>query len=385
MRIALVVPGGVDPSAEYRVIPALLALIRRLARLHDVQVFALEQQPQPGRWPLLGAEVHNVGAGAPRRRGVQAIRAAHRVRPFDVIHAIWSGSPGLVAVAAARLLARPSLVHVAGGELVALPAIGYGGRLSWKGRLREAAVLRAASAVSAASGPMISALAALGIAARLVPLGVDLESWPPRPPVPRAAGARARLLHVASLNRVKDQPTLLRALAGLRESGIDFELHVAGADTLGGEIQTLAQRLGLGDAVTFHGFLPQRLLRPLVAGSDLLMMSSLHEAGPLVLHEAAALGVPTVGTAVGRIADWAPGAARAVPVGDAAALAREAVALLRDEPLRLRLAHAAYGRAMEENADRTAHDFEALYARLANGSRGAPADGSVTRRNSRNM
>jgi glycosyltransferase involved in cell wall biosynthesis len=203
--------------------------------------------------------------------------------------------------------------------------------------------------------------------------------------VPRAAGARARLLHVASLNRVKDQPTLLRALAALRESGIDFELHVAGADTLGGETQALAQRLGLGDAVTFHGFLPQRLLRPLAAGSDLLMMSSLHEAGPLALHEAAALGVPTVGTAVGRIADWAPAAARAVPVGDFAALAREAAALLRDEPLRLRLAHAAYGRAMEENADRTAHDFEALYARLANGSRGAAADASVTRRNNRNM
>lgn len=385
MRIALVVPGGVDPSAEYRVIPALLALIQRLAQRHDVQVFALEQQPQPGHWSLLGAEVHNVGAVAPRRRAVLAIRAAHRARPFDVIHSIWSGSPGLVAVAAARLLGRPSLVHVAGGELVALPAIGYGGRLSWKGRLREAAVLRAASAVSAASTPMVSALAALGITARFVPLGVDLQGWPPRPPVPRAAGARARLLHVASLNRVKDQPTLLRAMSALREAGLDFELQVAGSDTLGGETQALAQRLGLGDVVTFRGFLPQRLLRPLVAGSDLLLMSSLHEAGPLALYEAAALGVPTVGTAVGRIADWAPGAARAVPVGDAVALAREVAALLADEPLRLQLAQAAHERALQEDADRTAHDFEALYARLASGAAGARTDGSVTRRNSRNM
>jgi hypothetical protein len=32
MRIALVVPGGVDQSGEYRVIPVLLALIGRLAR-----------------------------------------------------------------------------------------------------------------------------------------------------------------------------------------------------------------------------------------------------------------------------------------------------------------------------------------------------------------
>ena len=364
MRIALVVPGGVDPSAEYRVIPALLALIRRLARRHDVQVFALAQQPQPGSWQLLGAQVHNVGARATRMRAVQAIRAAHQARRFDLVHAIWSGSPGLVAVAAARLLGVPSLVHVAGGELVALPAIGYGGRLTWKGRVREAAVLRLATLVSAASGPMIAALAALGVPAQLVTLGVDLDVWPERAPQARAAGARARLVHVASLNRIKDQPTLMQALAALRDSGLDFEMQVAGADTLGGEIQALAQRLGLADRVTFHGFLPQRLLRPLVAASDLLVMSSLHEAGPLVLLEAAALGVPTVGTAVGRIADWAPQAARAVPVGDAAALAREAGALLRDEPLRLRLAHAAGAHAREESAERTAQDFEALYARL---------------------
>ena len=46
MRIALVVPGGVDRTGEYRVIPAIIALLRRLSRLHDVQVFALHQEEQ---------------------------------------------------------------------------------------------------------------------------------------------------------------------------------------------------------------------------------------------------------------------------------------------------------------------------------------------------
>jgi hypothetical protein len=36
MRIALVVPGGVDRSGENRVIPVLLALISRLSVHHDV-------------------------------------------------------------------------------------------------------------------------------------------------------------------------------------------------------------------------------------------------------------------------------------------------------------------------------------------------------------
>jgi glycosyltransferase involved in cell wall biosynthesis len=365
VKIALVVPGGVDASGEYRVIPALLALIRRLARRHDVHVFALRQEAQPGRWELLGAQVRNIGERHTRLRCIGAIRAEHRVRSFDVIQAIWSGAPGLVAVAAGRILGVPSLVHVAGGELVALPAIGYGGRLTWKGRLREAATLRAATQVTAASGPMIEALAGLGISARRVPFGVDLEAWPARQPRPRNALAGARLVHVASLNRVKDQPTLLRALVALRAQGLAFEMHVVGEDTLNGEMQALAERLGLAAAVRFHGFLPQRLLRPLVEAADVMMISSRHEAGPLALHEAAILGVPTVGTAVGQIADWAPHAALAAPVADAQLLARQVAALLRDEELRIRVAHAACALALRENADYTARAFEELYAGLA--------------------
>jgi glycosyltransferase involved in cell wall biosynthesis len=364
MRIGLVVPGGVDPSGEYRVIPALLALIRRLVRHHDVRVFALYQQAQPGRWELLGAPVWNIGTRYTRIRGVRTICAQHRLRPLDVIHAIWSGGPGMVAVAAARILGIPSLVHVAGGELAAVPAIGYGGRLTWKGRVREAAVLRGATQVSAASGPIIATLAALGITAQHVPLGVDLDIWPPRAPLRRSAGQPARLIHVASLNRVKDQPTLLRALAALREWGVDFEMHVVGEDTLGGEIQALAERLGLLGRVRFEGFLPQRSLRPLVEAADVMVMSSRHEAGPLVLHEAAVVGVPTVGTAVGQIADWAPQAALAAPVGEPIMLARQVAALLGDEDLRLRIAHEAWTRATREDADSTARGFESIYESL---------------------
>ena len=364
MRIGLVVPGGVDPSGEYRVIPALLALIRRLVQRHHVRVFALHQQAQPGQWELLGAPVWNIGVPHTHSRGVRTIYAQHRLRPLDVIHAIWSGTPGLIAVAAARILRIPSLVHVAGGELTALPEIGYGGRLTWKGRVREAAVLRGATQVSAASGPMIAALAALGFTAHRVPLGVDLDMWPPRAPVRRTAGRSARLIHVASLNRVKDQPTLLRALAALREWGVDFEMQVVGEDTLGGEIQTLAERLVLLERVRFEGFLPHRALRPLLEAADVMVMSSRHEAGPLALHEAAVVGVPTVGTQVGQIADWAPQAALAAPVGEPIILAKHVAALLGDEDLRLRIAHEAWTRATRENADTTARSFESIYESL---------------------
>src|SRR5690349_4514078 len=61
MRIALVVTGGVDASARDRVVPALLWLIERLARRHDLHVFALHYHRKPMSYPLLGATVHDLG------------------------------------------------------------------------------------------------------------------------------------------------------------------------------------------------------------------------------------------------------------------------------------------------------------------------------------
>ena len=363
MKLALVVPGGVDRTGEFRIIPALLSLIGRLARVHDVHVFALRQEAAAGQWKLCGATIHNVGDGWTRLRAIAAIRAEHHRAPFDLVQAIFSGSCGLVAVATAKCLRLPSLVHIAGGELVALHQIGYGGRQQWKGRLREAVVLRGADAVTAASEPILDSLRELGVGAQRVPLGVDLRAWTPLAPRERN-GKPAHLIHVASLNRVKDQSTLLRALAALAQTGRSFHMDIVGVDTLDGEIEQLARELGLQRHVRFLGFKTQHELRSIMESADLLVMSSLHEAGPLVSLEAAVLGVPTVGTAVGHIAEWAPTAALAVPVGDWAALADAMGQLLDDEERRLSMAWAAQRHAMLEDADYTARMFETLYLRL---------------------
>ncbi|HEX6998505.1 MAG TPA: glycosyltransferase family 4 protein [Gammaproteobacteria bacterium] len=364
MKIAMVVPGGVDRSGERRVIPALLALLGRLAAEHEVHVLATHQEPAPGRWRLEGACIHNLGRPRTAWRAARLIAAEHRRGRFDVIHSIWSGGCGALAVAMATLLRVPAVVHVAGGELVALDDIGYGGCRSWRGRLRERVVLRRAARVTAASAPIVELVAERGVAAERLPLGVDLRRWPPREPWRRSSGEPARLVHVASLNPVKDQPTLLRALRMLADQGRDFVLDVAGEDTLGGRIQRMAADLGLAGRVRFHGFLPQRALRPLVERAHVALVSSRHEAGPVAVLEAAAVGVPTVGTAVGHVAEWHGHAALAVPCRNPAALAQAIEAVLADEALRLRLAHAARERAEREDADATARAFTAIYERL---------------------
>ncbi|MCS3808752.1 glycosyltransferase family 4 protein [Xanthomonas sp. 4461] len=363
MKLALVVPGGVDRSGDVRVIPVFLTLIEWLARSHEVHVFVLHQEPLPDTWMLRGAKVHNIGARRTRLRAIGAIVEEHRRAPFAVIQAIFSGYCSLIAVSAAKLLRRPSVVHIAGGELVALHAIGYGGRRKWRGRLREAVILRLADRVTAASAPIVASLQALGIGAQRVPLGVDLRAWQPVPPRARQ-GAVARLLHVASLNPVKDQPTLLRAMAALKRAGVAFTLDMVGVDTLDGAMQRLVQQLDLQEQVRFLGFKTQRQLRPIMLAADLLLMSSLHEAGPMVLLEAAVAGVPTVGTAVGHLVEWAPVAALAVPPGDWAGLAEAVRQVLGDDELRLRLAWAAQCRAVREDAAMTTRLFEQIYRQL---------------------
>jgi len=365
VKIALLTPGGVDRSGIHRVIPCVLWLIEELvAAGHEVHVFVPRQEAVAGDWPMCGARVHNGGRGGWRRRLLRAFRAEHHKARFDVIHALWAGMAEFGAVAG-WLFRVPTVVTLAGGEPAAAFEIGYGGLTSVRGRfqLRLAAVT--ASHLTVPSDFMRGLALVRGVATTTIPLGVSLRHWPVSAPRERPIGAPLRLLHVASLNRVKDQPMLLEAMWLLKEAGLPFRLRIAGCDTLDGEIQRLAERLGLQRDVEFLGELDREVLRREYERSDMLVMSSRHEAGPLVMLEGALAGVPTVGTAVGHIADQAPHASLAVPVADAAALAQAIRDLAADEPRRLRLAETAQRFAARHDAAFTARAFGELYSSVA--------------------
>jgi len=364
MKLAVVTPGGVDESGTDRVIPAFLWLIERLARRHEVHVFALAQEPRPRDWPLLGATVHNVGTvGARRLRFLRLFAREHRVAPFDLVHALFGGS-AVHAISAATWFRLPVLTHLTGGELVRIPEVGYGARLSPRGRIATRLIVAGSTRITVGTPHMRRLAESLGIRAGLVPLGVALDRWPPAAPRVRDGTRPARLLHVADLRPVKDQPMLLTAAALLRARGVPFELHVAGFDTTNGVIQRSAAARAVADVVHWHGLLAREPLRRLVEESDLLVHTSRHEAGPIAVLEAAIAGVPTVGTDVGHVNEWAPDAAVAVPVGDAGALADAIGSLLTDEPRRLTLARAAQHRALAIDADYTAASFERSYGEL---------------------
>ncbi len=368
MKIVLVAPGGFDRSGSERVIPALLWLTKRLARRNQVYVCVLDGADEPAIYQLAGAQVH---ALARVERGLPGTRLLRQWRPLvrtlaaigrpDVIHGFWAGASGVLAGLAGRRLGIPVVLSIGGGELVWLPEIGYGGRGSWRGRAQAGLALRLARAVTAGSRYAARPLHQR-YDTQIIPLGVDVPSF--AAPVERAAGPPWRLLHVASINRVKDPPTLLRAMRLIVDQEPCVQLDWVGEDTLGGAMQRLCGEMGLAHHVTFHGFQPSQAVAPLYRAAHLHLLASRHESQAVVVGEAAAAGVPTVGTAVGVLAELAPQAAWAVPVGDAAALADGALTLLRDPARREQLGRAAQDWARAHAADWTAAQFEAIYEQV---------------------
>jgi len=365
VKIALVVPGGVDRSGTHKVIPCLLWLIERLAATDEVHVFALRQEDKPASWSLLGAHVHNAGSRPRRLRALAALVAEHRRAPFDVVHAWWAGGPGAVAALFKSITRVPMVLTLPGGDVVGHRDIGYGGQLSWRSRAWIRLALRASDRIVVPSRSTQEQTRGFGVQSTRIPLGVALDRWALAAPRRRGPGDTLRLIHVANLNRVKDQPTLLAAMRVLKDRGLNFRLDIIGLDTLNGAIQRHAAELDLDSHVQFRGFMTHAETRRWVEAADIMVVSSRHETVPLVAVEAAIAGVPTVGTAVGIIADWSPGATRAVPVGNAEELANAIAELAADEQHRLSLAMAAQALAAAEDADATAEQTRALYATLS--------------------
>jgi glycosyltransferase involved in cell wall biosynthesis len=147
---------------------------------------------------------------------------------------------------------------------------------------------------------------------------------------------------------------------------VPFELDLVGQEV--GERGQMQRRLVTGNLapmLRFHGALPRASLRLLFEQADLLIVTSHYEAGPLVVFEAAMVGVPCVGTNVGHLAEWAPDAARVVATGAARALAENVAFLLAHEDERMALATEAQARAMLENADVTTAAFRRVYSEMA--------------------
>jgi glycosyltransferase involved in cell wall biosynthesis len=152
-------------------------------------------------------------------------------------------------------------------------------------------------------------------------------SPPAHPGLPRRTGDRV-VVCVARLHPQKDHMTLLRAMTLLPPS---YGLLVVGDGAMRGNLETTVARFGLSDRVAFTGALENPY--PLMRRADVVVLPSREEGFGLVAVEAAVLGVPFVGSAIGGLQEVCDVLGhRTFPPGDADALAAAVRAAMSSPP-----------------------------------------------------
>lgn len=151
---------------------------------------------------------------------------------------------------------------------------------------------------------------------------------------------------VARLEQHKDQPTLIRAMALLRDQGQPLQLWLIGEGSSRPDLEALIAALDLVGSVQLLG--SRRDIPQLLAATDLFVFSARPDEGfGIALAEAMAAGVPIVATDVGACHEVLEGGrlGRLVPPQDPEALAEGIREVLTDPETAARHAWLARQRA----------------------------------------
>jgi glycosyltransferase involved in cell wall biosynthesis len=214
--------------------------------------------------------------------------------------------------------------------------------------LETAALARAGHVV--ATSPTTAATLAADFG---VPPARITVARPGTDPAPRAtgAGARGAPLHLLAIGSVvvrKAYPTLVKALAPLRQRR--WRLTIVGPTDLEpaalSALEAAIRETGLNGRIALAGPASAGDLARHYASADLMVSASLYEGYGMALAEALARGLPIVCTTGGAAAETVPDAAAIkVPPADAAALAGAIARVLDDADLRRSLSDAAWAAA----------------------------------------
>jgi glycosyltransferase involved in cell wall biosynthesis len=198
---------------------------------------------------------------------------------------------------------------------------------------------------------------------------VDLRAFCPSGGGPESAKFAARRVGFAGqwVPR-KGVADLLEAWTEVKSRVPDTELMLAGGSGLwkataesngAGECAARVQGMAEAGRLGIAGALPRSKMPEFWNSLAIAVVPSHYEPFGLVALEAMACSVPVVATAVGGlkeiIQDGQSGLL--VPPKDPAALAQALIALLTNEPLRLRLAHGARRRAEDFSIERRSCEF----------------------------
>ncbi len=296
---------------------------------------------------------------------------------FDLIHAHFFKN-ALYGMRWSRVHHTPLVVTLHGADVALLTGLA---RLSpqrlpvWLSRGR---IFRDTQMFLAVSNELRDLIVELGCPPGKVVvhrLGVDVDRF--SPDMDLRPTERPEVLMVGRFVEKKGHEDGFRAAALARDAGLDFRLKILGAGRLRARYESLVRSLGLEDRVVFGGTVRHDQMAQALCGASLLMAPSVvatnqdREGAPQTLKEAAACGVPVVGTWHGGIPDIIEDEVTGflVPERNVEALGQRLIQLLRSPDLGEQLGRAAREKMEREYDLRTRSSaLEELYdAALAAG------------------
>jgi glycosyltransferase involved in cell wall biosynthesis len=346
---------------------------RNAERFPGHEVVAVERIPD-GRRPLASAWYALTGRSGVLERAVAAGR-------FDVIHAHF-GHNGIYALGLARRHRLPLVVSLHGRDVSVLAGTDKYYPAWWHYLARYRRLFRETGVFLAASEDLRDLFVGAGCPAEKVEvfrLGIDLGTF--RPADGPAPEGDPLVLMIGRFVEKKGHAFGIRAAAAARASGARFRLVIVGEGPLGGEYRDLARSLGIEDALELPGALPHAEVKRLLRGAAVLVAPSCvarnrdRDSGLIVAKEAAACGVPVIGTTHGGIPDIVEHGVTGflVPERDVDQLAGHLGGLLADPGRRRAMGLAGRGK-MEREYDirERVRALERVYDRVRGlGDRGA--------------
>lgn len=209
---------------------------------------------------------------------------------------------------------------------------------------------------------------------RIIPNGIDVDSYDDvrRDPAPRPP----TVLMIGRIVPIKDIRTFIMAVAHLRTLVPDVIAILIGPEEedpiYAADCRALVDQLGIAASVRFLGRVPD--VKAYLGAADVLALTSISEAQPIALLEAAATGLPAVTTDVGSCREIIEGFADDPVIGrggfvveacNPKAVAEALAAILRDGAMR-----AEMGQVMRRRIPSLYHKnrikglYDALYAEV---------------------
>ena len=248
-----------------------------------------------------GATVHYVD-GFEAIGKARYVVHARRVRALieslqpDLLHALHLTSYGFLAGLSGF---QPSIVSVWGTDVLEAPTLTPLHRWITRHALARAGAITATGLrLAEATLPYVPE----GKPVTVIPYGVDLERFSPRPRTDRGAG-RATIGAASRLSPEKGFEYLLRAVAVLRDRGMELDVVLAGDGPSRAALERLADELALRECVEFLGEIAHDDVPAVLQRLDIFAMPSTWEGFGVSALEASAMELPVVASNIHGIPD----------------------------------------------------------------------------------